>query len=97
MFSPISGLTAGGWGHERLAEEQARKEQQDRLRTQMQFDTYASAMGGLGMAGADVPRGEGEEKYERTKRERSEDDDLDRRGDDGEEDVKRLRGDGDEE
>lgn len=79
-----------------MAEERARQEQQDRMRTQMQFDTYASTMGGLGMAGADVPRGEGEE-YERTKRERSEDEEMDRRRDDGDDDAKRMRGDGDEE
>lgn len=49
-------------------------------------------MGGLGMAGADVPRGEG--SGDRFKRERSEEDD--RRGDE-DEDGKRWRGDGDEE
>jgi nuclear cap-binding protein subunit 2 len=72
--------------------EEERHAEQDRLRTKMQFDTYASAMGGLGMAGADVPRGEG--SGERYKRERSEEDD--RRGDE-DEDGKRWRGDGDEE
>jgi nuclear cap-binding protein subunit 2 len=66
----------------------------------MQFDTYASTAGGLGMAGADVPRGEG--PASRVKRERSEDDedDHERRVDDtydAEEDTKRLRGDRDEE
>lgn len=46
------------------------------------------------MAGADVPKGEGD-MNERTKRERSEDeDDYERRDD---EDGKRFRGDGDEE
>ena len=52
-------------------------------------------MGGLGMAGADVPRGEGP-GVERQKRERSVDDDNanERREDD---DAKRFRGDRDEE
>lgn len=57
----------------------------------MQFDTYASSAGGLGMAGADVPRGEGTES--RAKRGRSEEDDEDereRRTDD--DDLKRFRG-----
>lgn len=57
----------------------------------MQFDTYASSFGGLGMAGADVPKGEA---TERQKRDRSEDEDIERRDDD---DGKRFRGDGDEE
>jgi len=63
------------------------------LRSQLQFDTYASSMGGLGMAGADVPRGEGP-GAERLKRERSEEDDNERRED---EDAKRFRTDRDEE
>lgn len=67
-----SKLTVGGWGHQRL-EEERRREEQDRLRSQMQFDTYASSAGGLGMAGADVPRGEGPES--RVKRGRSEEED----------------------
>jgi nuclear cap-binding protein subunit 2 len=67
-----SNLTSGGWGHQRL-EEERRREEQDRLRSQMQFDTYASSAGGLGMAGADVPRGEGPES--RIKRGRSEEED----------------------
>ena len=50
-------------------------------------------MGGLGMAGADVPRGE-VPVAERLKRERSEEDDNERRED---EDPKRFRGDRDEE
>ncbi|WVQ73996.1 hypothetical protein IAR50_003577 [Cryptococcus sp. DSM 104548] len=81
----------GGWGHQRL-EEERRRQEQDQLRSQMQFDTYA-AVGGLGMAGADVPRGE-EFFADRTKRERSEeeDEDLERR-----EDEKRLRGENDDE
>lgn len=83
---------SGGWGHQRL-EEEKRREEQDRLRSQMQFDTYASTSGGLGVVGADVPRGEGHDE-ERTKRERTEDDDLDRRD---EEEAKRFRGDRDEE
>jgi hypothetical protein len=58
------------------------------MRTQMQFDTYAAPAGGLGMAGADVPAGEGP-AGERAKRERSEDDeDVERRGND---DGKRYR------
>ena len=66
----------------------------------MQFDTYASTAGGLGMSGADVPRGEG--PASRVKRERSEDDenDRERREDDtyvAEDDTKRFRGDRDEE
>jgi nuclear cap-binding protein subunit 2 len=72
-------------------EEERRREEQDRLRSQMQFDTYASSFGGLGMAGADVPKGEA---TERQKRDRSEDEDIERRDDD---DGKRFRGDGDEE
>lgn len=65
----------GGWGHQRLDEER-RREEQDRLRSQMQFDTYASTAGGLGIAGADVPRGEGPES--RTKRGRSEEEEDER-------------------
>ena len=102
--SILSGLKKGadkqgGWGHQRL-EEERRQQEQDRLRSQMQFDTYASTSGGLGMAGADVPRGEG--PASRVKRGRSEDDedDRERREDDTydvEDDSKRLRGDRDEE
>lgn len=77
-------LTTGGWGHQRMEEERRR---QDQMRSQIQFDTYASAMGGLGQMGADVPKGD---TMERTKRERSEED---RRDDD---EGKRFRG-GDEE
>jgi nuclear cap-binding protein subunit 2 len=84
------GLTAGGWGHERMMAEEQRRKQQDQIRTQLQFETYASSMGGLGMMGADVPRGEGAERV--SKRERSEDAE-DRRDDD---EGKRFRG-GDEE
>lgn len=71
----MSSLTKGGWGHQRLDEER-RREEQDRLRSQMQFDTYASLAGGLGVAGTDVPRGEGPES--RVKRERSEDEEEER-------------------
>ncbi|ORY32812.1 hypothetical protein BCR39DRAFT_521717 [Naematelia encephala] len=80
----------GGWGHQRLEEEQRRQEQ-DRFKAQ--FETYASTMGGLGMAGADVPRGE-QHEASREKRGRSEDedDDVDRR-----DDEKRFRGERDEE
>lgn len=89
----------GGWGHQRL-EEERRQQEQDRLRSQMQFDTYASNAGGLGMTGADVPRGEG--PASRVKRERSEDDENDRERREDEtyhagDDLKRLRGDRDEE
>ncbi|WVQ80244.1 hypothetical protein IAT38_002349 [Cryptococcus sp. DSM 104549] len=82
----------GGWGHQRL-EEERRRQEQDRMRTQMQFDTYA-AVGGLGMAGADVPRGENLATAERAKRDRSEeeDEDVERR-----DDEKRLRGERDDE
>lgn len=80
----------GGWGHQRM-EEEKRRQEQDRMRSKMQFDTYASSFGGLGMAGADVPRGESS-GYDRPKRERSIDDD-DRRDEDG----KRFRGEGDDE
>ncbi|ORX35770.1 hypothetical protein BD324DRAFT_563768, partial [Kockovaella imperatae] len=59
----------GGWGHQRL-EEERRRQEQDRLRSRVQFDTYASSMGGLGMSGADVPRGETD--VARSKRSRSE-------------------------
>ncbi|WWC94337.1 hypothetical protein V866_001179 [Kwoniella sp. B9012] len=79
----------GGWGHQRL-EEEKRRQEQERLRSQIQFDTYA-AVGGLGMAGADVPRGEGA-GADRQKRGRSEDEDIERR-----EDEKRLRGERDDE
>ncbi|OXH13548.1 nuclear cap-binding protein subunit 2 [Cryptococcus neoformans] len=80
----------GGWGHQRL-EEERRRQEQDRLRSQMQFDTYA-AVGGLGLAGADVPRGE-DFFGDRQKRGRSEDEEeIERR-----EDEKRLRGERDEE
>ncbi|WRT66507.1 uncharacterized protein IL334_003466 [Kwoniella shivajii] len=74
---------SGGWGHQRL-EEEKRRQEQERLRSQIQFDTYA-AVGGLG--GADVPRGE---VGDRQKRERSEDDER-------REDEKRLRGERDDE
>ncbi|CAK9781138.1 RNA-binding domain-containing protein [Cutaneotrichosporon oleaginosum] len=76
----------GGWGHQRL-ELERRQQEQDRLRQQVQFDTYA-AIGGLGRAGADVPSGEA---GERSKRARSEDDRRD------EDDGKRFRGERDEE
>nr|XP_019011038.1 nuclear cap-binding protein subunit 2 [Kwoniella pini CBS 10737]OCF49819.1 nuclear cap-binding protein subunit 2 [Kwoniella pini CBS 10737] len=79
----------GGWGHQRL-EEEKRRQEQERLRSQIQFDTYA-AVGGLGMAGADVPRGE-ESERDRQKRDRSEDEDIERR-----DDEKRLRGEKDDE
>ncbi|OXB37893.1 hypothetical protein LQV05_001460 [Cryptococcus neoformans] len=80
----------GGWGHQRL-EEERRRQEQDRLRSQMQFDTYA-AVGGLGLAGADVPRGE-DFFGDRQKRGRSEDEEeIERR-----EDEKRLRGERDDE
>ncbi|RSH87211.1 nuclear cap binding complex subunit [Saitozyma podzolica] len=71
----------GGWGHQRI-EEERRRQEQERLRSQVQFDTYA-AVGGL--ATADVPKGEG--VAERQKRERSEDEDIERRDED-----KRFRG-----
>ncbi|KAK4689998.1 nuclear cap-binding protein subunit 2, partial [Tremellales sp. Uapishka_1] len=84
----------GGWGHLRL--EQERQQEQDRLRSQMQFDTYAAPAGGLGMAGADVPTGEGPaDTADRPKRGRSEDEDEAERRED--EDGKRFRGDGDDE
>ncbi|WWC70132.1 uncharacterized protein I206_104079 [Kwoniella pini CBS 10737] len=67
-----------------------RRQEQERLRSQIQFDTYA-AVGGLGMAGADVPRGE-ESERDRQKRDRSEDEDIERR-----DDEKRLRGEKDDE
>ncbi|BEI85503.1 hypothetical protein CcaverHIS002_0509040 [Cutaneotrichosporon cavernicola] len=76
----------GGWGHQRL-ELERRQQEQDRLRQQVQFDTYA-AIGGLGQAGADVPSGEA---ADRSKRARSEDDRHD------EDDGKRFRGERDEE
>jgi nuclear cap-binding protein subunit 2 len=60
----------------------------------MQYDTYASSFGGLGMAGADVPRGEGPgDRYKRGRSE-DEDEDIERRD---EEDGKRFRGDRDDE
>lgn len=72
-------------------EEERRRQEQDRLRSQMQFDTYA-AVGGLGLAGADVPRGE-DFFGDRQKRGRSEDEEeIERR-----EDEKRLRGERDDE
>jgi nuclear cap-binding protein subunit 2 len=74
-------LMSGGWGHQRI-EEERRRQEQERLRSQVQFDTYA-AVGGL--ATADVPKGEG--VAERQKRERSEDEDIERRDED-----KRFRG-----
>ncbi|WWC89189.1 nuclear cap-binding protein subunit 2 [Kwoniella dendrophila CBS 6074] len=80
---------SSGWGHQRL-EEEKRRQEQERLRSQIQFDTYA-AVGGLGMAGADVPRGE-DSGGDRQKRDRSEDEDIERR-----EDEKRLRGERDDE
>ncbi|WVF71309.1 hypothetical protein IAT40_006112 [Kwoniella sp. CBS 6097] len=81
----------GGWGHQRL-EEEKRRQEQDRLRSQMQFDTYA-AVGGLGMAGADVPRGEGfGDRQKRDRSEEEDDEDNERR-----EDEKRLRGERDDE
>jgi len=55
----------------------------------MQYDTYASSFGGLGMAGADMPRGE--VPGDRYKRERSDDEDVR-----GEDDDKRFRGDRDD-
>ncbi|WOO81181.1 Nuclear cap-binding protein subunit 2 [Vanrija pseudolonga] len=77
----------GGWGHQRL-EMERRQQEQDRLRQQVQFDTYA-AIGGLGQAGADVPTGEA---AERSKRARSEE--YERRdGDEG----KRFRSERDDE
>ncbi|WVR06921.1 hypothetical protein IAU60_003957 [Kwoniella sp. DSM 27419] len=76
---------------ERL-EEEKRRQEQDRLRSQMQFDTYA-AVGGLGTAGADVPRGEG--SGERQKRDRSEE--YDEEDNERREDEKRLRGERDDE
>ncbi|WWC62120.1 uncharacterized protein I303_104711 [Kwoniella dejecticola CBS 10117] len=79
----------GKSGGQRL-EEEKRRQEQERLRSQIQFDTYA-AVGGLGMAGADVPRGE-ESERDRQKRDRSEDEDIERR-----DDEKRLRGERDDE
>lgn len=79
-------LITGGWGHQRL-EEERRQLENERLRSQMQFDTYATEQGGLGMAGADVPKGE--EPEHRPKRERSEEEDERERRDD---DDKRFRG-----
>ncbi|KAI5450724.1 nuclear cap binding complex subunit [Naganishia albida] len=57
----------GGWGHDVL-----RRQNQAEKRLQGHYDTYASEVGGLGMAGADVPTGEG---YERDNRKRGRDDD----------------------
>ena len=82
----------GGWGHQRL-EEERRRQEQDQLRSRMQYDTYASSMGGLGMAGADVPRGEGEISME-NKRARSEEEED---GPERRDTEKRFRGEGDEE
>jgi nuclear cap-binding protein subunit 2 len=79
-------LIVGGWGHQRI-EEEKRQQEQDKLRSQMQYDTYASSFGGLGMAGADLPRGE--EPEGRSKRDRSEEDMR--------EEDKRFRGDRDDE
>lgn len=70
-------LIKGGWGHQRL-EEERRRQEQERLREQMHVETYAMP--------ADIPKGEGEEG-DRFKRERSEEDDVERRDDD-----KRFRG-----
>lgn len=81
----------GGWGHQRL-ELERRQQEQDRLRTQIQFDTYASMGQGLGQAGADVPTGEAAERY---KRARSEEDF--RRDDDDDDDRKRFRDERDDE
>ncbi|WVN87560.1 uncharacterized protein L203_102743 [Cryptococcus depauperatus CBS 7841] len=81
----------GGWGHQRL-EEEKRRQEQEKMRSQMQFDTYA-AVGGLGMAGADVPKGEDLHNQDRQKRGRSEDEDENERR----EDEKRLRGERDDE
>lgn len=77
----------GGWGHQRL-EMERRQQEQDRLRQQVQFDTYA-AIGGLGQAGADVPTGEA---AERSKRARSEE--YERRDED---EGKRFRSERDDE
>ncbi|KAL7421898.1 nuclear cap binding complex subunit [Cryptotrichosporon argae] len=86
----------GGWGHQRQEEERRRVEQ-DRIREQVQFDTYAAVGSGLGQAGADVPTGEAAERErERGKRARSDDDDDDRR-DDEDADDKRFREDRDDE
>jgi hypothetical protein len=63
----------GGWGHDVL-----RRQSQAEKRLQGHFDTYASEAGGLGMAGADVPAGEGYERDNR-KRGREEDEDDDER------------------
>lgn len=48
----------GGWGHQ-TAQQLARQQEQDRLRSEAHYDTYASAQGGLGNEMA--PRGEGGE------------------------------------
>jgi nuclear cap-binding protein subunit 2 len=63
----------GGWGHDVL-----RRQNQAEKRLQGHYDTYASEVGGLGMAGADVPTGEGYERDNR-KRGREEDDEDDDR------------------
>lgn len=75
------GLYSGGWGHQRL-EEERRRQEQDRLRTQIQLDTYTVGPG-------DIPLGEG--PTDRSKRARSEDDEDDERRD--EDDWKRRRDD----
>jgi nuclear cap-binding protein subunit 2 len=69
----------GGWGHQRLEAERLRQQEQDHMRERAQYDTYASAQGGLGIAGADVPTGEGPARGSGgdRKRGRSEDEDED--------------------
>lgn len=49
----------GGWGHQ-TAQQLARQQEQDRLRSEQHYDTYASAQGGLGNEMM-APRGEGGE------------------------------------
>ncbi|KAJ9108989.1 hypothetical protein QFC21_000314 [Naganishia friedmannii] len=75
----------GGWGHDVL-----RRQDQAEKRLQGHYDTYASEAGGLGMAGADVPTGEG---YERDNRKRGREDE-----DEGDDRIApQLRGERDDE
>ncbi|EIW70436.1 hypothetical protein TREMEDRAFT_18663, partial [Tremella mesenterica DSM 1558] len=60
----------GGWGHQRM-EEERRRQEQERLRTQIQMDTYATGVPG------EIPRGEGPGAGGRSKRARSDDDEED--------------------
>lgn len=65
----------GGWGHQTAAQV-ARQQQQDRLRGEQLYDTYASAQGGLGNEMAPLGEGAREQQQGQSsgsrKRERSE-------------------------